>query len=199
MFRKRNTYFHRIVGISMLLIVLPLYVYGQQSEVPLNIQLSLITKILTFDRSQKHYADGRLVIGVLYQKKFHVSLAAKDQLLTYASTDTVRINGQVTIQWTPVEVNDYINTIVENSNVDVLYITPMRGVEIEPITKFSRSNHILTITGILPYVERGISVGIGSKGEKPVIYVNLNAAKAEGADFNSNFLKMTHIVGEDPK
>jgi hypothetical protein len=183
----------------MLLIVLPLYVYGQQIEVPLNIQLSLITKILTFDRSLKHHADSQVVIGILYQKIFHVSLTTKDQLLASVATDTARRNGQVTIQWTPIEIDDHINTILENSIVDVLYITPMRGVEIEPITKFSRSNHILTITGVLPYVERGISVGIGSKGGKPVIYVNRNAVKAEGADFNSKFLKMTHIVGEDPK
>lgn len=199
MLRKRNTCFHRMVVVSILLVVLSIVTYGQEIEVPFNIQLSLIAKIFTFDRSLKQNDDGKLVVGILYQKSFRVSNTAKDQLLSCVAADTARRNGQATIQWIPIEINDHLNTILENANINVLYITPMRGMEIEPITKFSRSNHILTITGVLQYVTRGLSVGIGAKGEKPVIYINLNAAKAEGADFNSKFLKMTHIVGEDLK
>jgi hypothetical protein len=44
------------------------------------------------------------------------------------------------------------------------------------------------------YVGAGCAVGIGTEGEKPLIIINLPAAKAEGADFSSQLLQLAKVI-----
>ena len=64
----------------------------------------------------------------------------------------------------------------------------------EKITNLSRDKKILTLTGVPDYVDSGLTVGIGTKGRKPRIIINLLAAKAEGADFSSGLLNLAKVV-----
>ena len=45
------------------------------------------------------------------------------------------------------------------------------------------------------YVEEGIAVGIGLRNMRPLILINLEAARAEGAAFSSQLLSLARIVG----
>jgi DNA topoisomerase VI subunit B len=83
---------------------------------------------------------------------------------------------------------------ISKRKVDILYITPVRAVGIDYITAISRAKKIVTLTGVPEYVEAGIAVGIGIKGEKPQIIINLPAAKAEGANFSSELLNLAKII-----
>lgn len=161
----------------------------------MNLQYSLIGKILSFNRTLKSHSDDKVIIGILYQSKYRSSSNAKNELLAIAQADVGGKIGSRAVQWIGVELQDEnINVALETENIDVLYITPMRNVAIKDIAAVTRAKHILSITGIPEYLEDGLAVGIGSKGEKPFLYVNLVASKAEGADFNSQFLKIVQIV-----
>ena len=80
------------------------------------------------------------------------------------------------------------------SGADVLYITPMRAVDLGSITKQTRAAARVTLTGVPEYVDAGIAVGVDLQGERPRILINLAAARAEGADFDSRLLKLAKIV-----
>ena len=43
-------------------------------------------------------------------------------------------------------------------------------------------------------MENGLAVGVGLRGKKPEILINLEAARAEGADFNAQLLRLARIV-----
>jgi len=179
-----------------MLILLPIHLSAQEMEVPIKLQYSLIGKILSFDRTLKIHSKDDVVVGILFQNKYRASLNVKNQLLECVKADpNNKIDGHA-IRWVSFEISsgDEISSALARENIDVLYITPMRDVGITDITNLTRSNHILTITGVPTYVGEGLAVGIGAKGEKPVIYVNFSASKAEGADFNSQFLKFVQIV-----
>lgn len=185
----------RLSGFIFLLIFISIRLTAQDMDVPMNLQYSLIGKILSFNRTLKSHSDDKVIIGILYQSKYRSSSNAKNELLAIAQADVGGKIGSRAVQWIGVELQDEnINVALETENIDVLYITPMRNVAIKDIAAVTRAKHILSITGIPEYLEDGLAVGIGSKGEKPFLYVNLVASKAEGADFNSQFLKIVQIV-----
>ncbi|MCK4591646.1 MAG: YfiR family protein, partial [Candidatus Latescibacteria bacterium] len=83
---------------------------------------------------------------------------------------------------------------VSRNNIDILYVAPLRALGVKTITGVSRAKRILTLTGVPDYVESGLAVGIGIKGEKPRVIINSPAAKAEGADFSSQLLKLAKVI-----
>jgi hypothetical protein len=50
------------------------------------------------------------------------------------------------------------------------------------------------VTGVPEYVERGLAIGVGVKGERPEIVINLDASRAEGAELNAQVLRIARIV-----
>jgi len=79
---------------------------------------------------------------------------------------------------------------------DVFYVTEMRGVDIREVVGISRARHIKSITVIARYLEAGIAIGLRVRNDKPVIVVNLAAAKAEGSDLTGQLLQVSIIIGE---
>ena len=45
------------------------------------------------------------------------------------------------------------------------------------------------------YVEAGLSVGLDIERDRPQIVVNLEASRAEGADFGAQLLKLARVLG----
>jgi len=89
---------------------------------------------------------------------------------------------------------EYLEYTIERENIDVLYLTQLRAVEIGDIAKLSRKKQIVTLTGIPDYVKAGVAVGVDIKEEQPQILINLPASKAEGVDFSSQLLKLAKVI-----
>jgi hypothetical protein len=70
----------------------------------------------------------------------------------------------------------------------------MRGADVWGVAKVARARDIRTITGVPEYVQRGLSVAIGPRDDRPVIILNLDAARAEGAAYQAQLLRLTNIV-----
>ena len=169
---------------------------AQETAVPVNVQFPLFLKILTFDRHLKTRVGGEIVIGIVYQRKFRTSLNVKDEFVNVAGTSSIKTIDGIPIRCVPIEIDDETDlaNAVSKNRVNLLYVTPVRAVDVEVITAVSRAKQVMTFTGVPDYVESGLSIGIGIKGEKPLIIVNLAAAKAEGTDFSSQLLKLAKII-----
>ena len=165
---------------------------------PAPMQASLFAKILTFDRNLKARAGSELKIGVLYQKKVRPSLQVKEEFLRAMCAPDQRIEGLpvrcVAIEWTG--ATD-LEAAVAREGVRVLYVAPLRAAAIEEIVAVSRARKITTLTGVPEYVEKGIALGLALRAERPLILVHLAAARAEGADLNSQLLKLARVLFPD--
>ncbi len=161
---------------------------GQSSAIPAGVQLLLFSKIWMFDRSIAE--NGRIVMAVLYQSKFRASEEAKDQLL-----EAVRADGSK-IQCIPVALDSAgsVATTLSHVKADVFYVTEMRGVNLLDVVGVSRARHIKTITVTDGYVEGGVAIGLRVRNDKPVIVVNLSAAKAEGSDLTAQLLRASIVI-----
>ena len=72
----------------------------------------------------------------------------------------------------------------------------MRGINILDVVRVSRARRIKTITVVTGYVEAGVAIGLRVRNDKPMIVVNLSAAKAEGSDLTAQLLRASTIIAE---
>lgn len=164
--------------------------------VPVEVQASLIKKIVTFDRNMSAKSGSSFNILILYQKDFKTSLNAKNKIEKALSGGLISEFSDAPIKVFSFALDsdtDLKNEIMAHRIV-AIYVAPLRAYDIDDISAISRAKKIVTFTGVPEYVDKGLAVGIDVKGDKPEIVVNLNAAKAEGADFSSQLLKMVRII-----
>jgi hypothetical protein len=185
---------------ALALVLAAVAAHAQEMPVPAPMQASLFTKILTFDRNLKARAGRELRIGVLYQKKVRSSLEAQEEFLRAMCGDPGRrIDGLplncVAIEWTSAPE---VEATLLRKGIRVLYVAPLRAVAIEEIVAISRAHKITTLTGVPEFVEKGIALGLMLRAERPLILVHLTAARAEGADFNSQLLKLARVLFPEP-
>ncbi len=62
------------------------------------------------------------------------------------------------------------------------------------VIKYSRSEKILSITGVPELVEKGITLGVGVKEKKLQILFNSSSSKIEEMDWNPVILKICKII-----
>jgi hypothetical protein len=169
---------------------------AQEMDVPASVQIPLLYKILSFDRNFAARAGDDIVIAILYQSGFRASTAAREQVEA-ALGHTASPLGARRIRWVSIELESGDLAVqLRRHETDVLYVTPLRGTGLSGIVDVARRGHLMTFTGVPPYVERGLSVGVGIEQERPMIIINLGAARAEGADYTSQLLRVSRVIGE---
>jgi len=167
--------------------------------VPVKVQIPLMVKILNFDRNIVARAGDRLVIGVLYQSRYRTSANVADEVCrTVASLPPSSVSTlEISCVAIDLGVMSALDSALRRNQIRVLYVSPLRAVHLEEIFAVSRTARITTLTGVPLYVESGLAIGVGMKGDRPEIVVNLAASRAEGADLTAYLLKLARVVGDD--
>jgi hypothetical protein len=172
---------------------------AQEMDVPANIQVPLLYKILTFDRKLGDRAPGDdIVIAIVFQTGYRASALARDQVVDALKAMKDSTISDHPVHWVLLELGDLevFNRALTRERVDVIYVTPLRGVELDGIIAAARSKAVTTFTGVPRYVERGLGLGVGVNRERAQIIVNLTATRAEGSDFNSQLLRVSKVIEE---
>lgn len=172
-------------------------VHAEEVALPAALQVTLFVRILSFDRGLAARAADGIVIGIVHQGKFRQSLNEREAIAAALSErDSISIAGrrvQVTTIPIDIDVVDLAPTLAKE-HVDLLYVAPLRAVDIASIAAVSESAHVPSLTGVPAYVRAGLAIGLDVKKERPEIVINLAAARAAGADFNSQLLQLATIV-----
>lgn len=183
----------------VLLVLFQFAARAQEMVLPSGLQVQIFLKAMTFDRNLKKRSGDRIVVGVLYQKEYRESVVAQERIIASGQSAEAREISSIPLEFIPVELPSQpdLRQILKELDIDVLYIVPLRAVDVGGLLDVTRSMQVVTVTGVPEYVERGVSMGFGVKGEKPLILVNLNASRLEGAEFTAQFLKLTKICAGD--
>jgi hypothetical protein len=83
---------------------------------------------------------------------------------------------------------------LRQAGVDVVYLTPVRAVDVRRLAQSLGAAGILSVTGVPDYVGQGIAVGVGRRGDRPRIMVDLAAARAAGSEFAAQLLKLAEVM-----
>jgi hypothetical protein len=185
------------IFLSILLIVqLPGTAIAGEMETPIDIQIPLFLKVLTFDRNFKKRFGDEIVFGIIYQEKFRTSLNVKNQIEDYLKKPRENKIEDVPFRWVSINLGRLsgFKTTLAREKVDIIYIAPLRAIAVEKLVSICRTLGITSLTGVPEYCELGIAIGVGSKGGSPLIIINLPGARSEGADFSSRLLRLAKIV-----
>ena len=164
---------------------------AQQAAVPVELQFSLFFRILTYDRSLPDRGANGVVIGVAYQGRLRASALVAEEALRQAPPP----GFPFPVQYVAIDLDTTTDLAgaLARAGCDVLYVAPLRAYRVADIAAAGQARRILTLTGVPDYVEAGLGVGIGLRGDRPEILVNLAAARAEGADFSATFLQLATV------
>jgi hypothetical protein len=183
-----------VAGLIVLLGLAPLE--GQDMPVPPEQQLVLFPKILEFDRNLQSRAGDEIVIGILYQRNFRDSRNARNDLLSAAEQQSLTTIAGIPVRFVSIDSDEQpLASAVETEQLDLLYVSPLRAFDLQQISALSRQHAFVTLTGVPDYVaEVGIAIGIGSRGGRPEIVINLPACEAGGVDFHSQLLQLARVI-----
>ena len=195
MFLMKNKPFKHIAIVS-LFVLYSGNATAQDITVPVELQISLFKKVLTFDRNLEKRSGGELVVGVLFQSRYRRSLSVKNEFfgcLEKMPRDTL---GQLPLKFEAIDLSETADWQAEAAarHVNVLYLSPLRAMDVKEIFHTSQSRRWVTWTGVIEYVDAGCSFGIVLKDDRPSVKINLPASRSEGMDFSSQLLKLAQVV-----
>lgn len=171
---------------------------AQDMETPVDVQFPLLFKILTYDRNLVKRVGEEIVFGIIYQEKFrksfNVKIGVDNFLRNWSNTDSRIENIPCRFVFLNLSSPAELRTWLAREKVDVIYVTPLRAFPLDSLAAICRSAGITSFTGVPEYCEAGISLSIGSRGESPLIIVNLEGSQQEGADFSSKLLKLAKVI-----
>lgn len=191
---RRKSVVRCSIVITLLAFLSP--VRAQEMAAPIETQLSLLPKILSMEKHIASRVQRELNIAIVYQRKYRASVAVMENLLLSERSILIDGIGGVSINFFPIEYSDTTElvTTAGAERLHLFYIAPLRAVDISPILQISRSLGLLTYTGVPEYVRQGVSVGIGTKGGKPLLMINVPSARAEGFVFSARLLSLSKII-----
>ena len=164
--------------------------------VPLDRQFSFLDRVLTYDRNMKARAGDEIVIGILYQEGVPASLRAKNEFARAIEKSSIKRIRGLTLRYVPVAIDAGLPSGDElrGHGMTVLYVAPLRGVDIGSLADLCSANGITSATGVEEYVEAGLAIGLVPNGSRPPVLINLPAAAEQGADFSSQLLKLARVL-----
>ncbi len=172
---------------------------AQDMPVPVEVQIPLLLKILSFDRALATSPSDPLVVGVVFQGRnrssSEIGAEVRGQLI--AGGRAPGAGRAIRVVPIDLDVISDIRAVLLRDSVRVLYVAPLRAVAISTVAAATRERLVRTFTGIPNYVEQGLSVGIDVNGVRPQIVINLLASRAEGALFSADLLKLARITGAE--
>jgi hypothetical protein len=164
---------------------------------PPDVQITLLLKILTYDRSFPVKAKSGVMIGVVYVASDPESVKAKDDILKTLQLVADRTIKNLPIKAMALEYRDpkSLAEVVRSQGVNVFYIAPGNANTLNELLRVSHTRGITTATGVPEYVQRGVAIGIGRKADqKPDILINLSSSRQEGSEFDATLLRIATVV-----
>jgi hypothetical protein len=162
-----------------------------------DVQIALLLKILTYDRSFSVKNKSGVKIGVVFVAADPESVAVKDEILKTLALVADRTIKNVPIKAVALEYKDpkSLAATVRSEGINVFYIAPGNAASLQELLRMSHTRGITTATGVPEYVQRGVAIGIGIKADKkPDILINLPSSRQEGSEFDASLLRIATVV-----
>ncbi|MBN2371679.1 MAG: YfiR family protein [Vicinamibacteria bacterium] len=167
-----------------------------QMAVAADRQVTLLLKILTYDRQLEARAGKELVIGIVSVPRDLGAAKASEEVM-----DTLYGYREKTVKRLPLQflghiysTPDKLESWIRSKKINVLYVTPGNDGHIDEIVGICQRLKITTTTGVPGYVQKGVSVGIGARQSKPQILINLASSRREGSEFDASLLRIATII-----
>lgn len=164
-------------------------------------ELQLLKKLLVFERNWKSSSGEVLVIGILYQKSSQISSwALEDWLNLQQSLSPEEFSVEkARLVFQPIDLDSAqpLEKNLSDFKVRLLYLTPIELARkpglLPAIIRTCEKLGVGTLTAVPEYLDAGVALAFVWQKDRYQIFVNLEATRAQGLNFSSQFLKLTTI------
>ena len=166
-----------------------------EPEVPVRLQVSLLDRVIPFDRKFKLRVHGRLSLAVVVDEGNEDSVRIGGQLLSELGARETLGNYPFSALHVPFKSVQGLSDECKRLKAGVVYVTP--GVR-EPIGQLATALlglRVMTVGTMPEQVSQGLVLGYAVRSGKPRILVNLSQARLQDVDFRADFLRMAEVVG----
>jgi hypothetical protein len=164
---------------------------GAAAAVPYEVQVPLLLKALTYDRSLKSRVGDQVRIAVVVPPK---SLGAIEELRSsLAGMPERTLNGLPVVfkEFDPAALDDALRA----GRWAAVYALPGHSsADLGTIKRACGARQVLGVAAQVDDVERGLALGIAAQAGKPQIVVNLPSVKAFGSEFDLALLRLARVI-----
>ena len=168
---------------------------AQAMDLPVETQIPIFLKLLTYDRNLATSPGTELGVAILFQGGNRESLSVRRQAESELKKAAQLFEG-LTVRVIAIDLEengDLARRIAEDS-VNAVYLSPLRAVDLKALLRVTRAAHVRTFTGVSRLVSQGVATGATLRGDLPQLLVNLPAAREEGADYPAQVLKLARVL-----
>ncbi|HEV2146015.1 MAG TPA: YfiR family protein [Longimicrobiaceae bacterium] len=168
---------------------------GAQTDLPLDVQVPLLLRVLAYDRALDRSGDGDVVVAVLYDA---ASTASSESRSAFARAvrggKITTVNGR-TIRLVEINVAaGQVDAALRRNRAVAAYLTAGLDARVDQLVAAGGASRTLMMTGNSEWVRRGVPVGVGTAGGRPQLVINLPSARGAGADLPSSLLQIATVV-----
>jgi hypothetical protein len=168
---------------------------GLEPEVPIRLQVSLLDRVIRFDRNFGVRVHGRLSLAVVVDESNEDSVRIGTQLLSeLGARETLGGHPFLAVR-VPFKSAQGLSDECKRLKAGVVYVTP--GVR-EPIARLATTLlglKVMTVGTLPEQASQGLVLGSAVRSGKPRVLVNLSQARLQDIDFRADFLRLAEVVG----
>lgn len=169
--------------------------FGAEPEVPIRLQVSLLDRVIPFDRNFSVRVHGKLSVLIVVNKSNEDSSRVGTQLEAELSArETLGSYPLVAARVTYGGAATLVDSC-KRLRAGIVYLTPGVGESIATLADAMRGLQVLTVGSMPEQVAQGLVLGAAVRSAKPRVLVNLSRAREQGVDFRADFLRMAEVVG----
>lgn len=150
-------------------------------------KVKVLLTALSFDRSLKERAGDKLVIGVLGTCDTSSALLEASGKSINGLPIAVQVIGEF-------KSEAELSGEMKSKNISVLYVCAAPGESLTGIASSAKKTSVVTLADKAEWVEDKLVLGVGEKDGRPELVLNVNAAKASGAEFDPRIFGVARVV-----
>ena len=180
---------------GILLVLLPALISSQEAPIPLAEQSAILLKGLMRNRSLANSKGQTIHIGVLY-KSIDGAAAEASQIGAAFAEAGKDGAAKFAISAEPIQFESMIQLIklLDTARFNGIYIHTSMLSGLSTVLQVTRGKKIASLGGSRAFVERGVSLGVYRKNNKPRLILNLQTCRIEGLDFDPSIALISTVL-----
>ena len=161
-------------------------------EVPPQLQISILLKVLVYDRSLAGRSRDGLLLSVVFDPHSEASRACKDGFVQAFKEAPRQLAGTtIVLSETPQENLEHD----AEKGVDIIYLC--NGTKTDKVIDLAKKKSLITFAPDELAVQQGVAIGLIPRDGKPKLLINVNGSIAGGMQLDPQILRLAELVRSD--
>ncbi len=168
---------------------------GVEPEVPIRLQVSLLDRVIPFDRNFATRVHGKLTAAVVVEAADPDSTRIAAQLTSELGALSTLGNFPLSVARLPFNGVQPLVDECKRLRAGVVCFAPGLSVAIERLAAGLQGLRVLTVGTLPDHAKSGLVLGFAVRSGRPRMLVNLRQARQQDVDFRADFLRMAEVIG----